>query len=616
VNEEPDREASHTFQVDLRGLVDLLSHHLYSSPRVYLRELLQNAVDAVTARRNLDPTAVPATIRIDVDTTGLRVTDSGIGLTEADVHTFLATIGRSSKREALAGLEAARRDFIGQFGIGLMACFVVADDIEVTTRSAADPLSPPVRWRATSDGSYTVRTLADHEYPVPGTTVRLAPRPGSADWFAPARVVELARHFGSLLPYEILVSRHSDSGSVETVRINETPPVWARDYASPHERWTALADFAEATVGFRPLDVIDLTVELAGVRGVAFILPTATSPADSGRHRIYLKGMLLSEVADGLLPDWAFFARCVIETDSLKPTASREGLYDDETLAAVREALGDRIRDWLTDLAATQPERLDRFMAVHRLGVKALARHDDALMRIMLPWLSFETTDGQVSMSEFVRRHRVVYLAATVDEFRQVAPIAAAQGLGVVNGGYTYDEELIQRLPRVLPGTVVESLAADVVVAHLDLVDPDQELSLADFLGVARARLDALDCDVVLRSFHPVTVPALYLDNREAQHERTRAEAAAQADPLWSEILASVRSGRPRAQLVLNHLNPVLRHIARLPHRELVATAVEALYGQALLMTHRPLRPVDTALLNRAFGELLTWAARYPGPQQ
>src|SRR5215475_10074523 len=93
----------HTFHVDLRGLVDLLSHHLYSSPKVYLRELLQNAVDAVTARRATDPSA-PGRIRLEVDGAGLRVSDTGIGLTEADVHQFLATIGRSSKRDAVAGL--------------------------------------------------------------------------------------------------------------------------------------------------------------------------------------------------------------------------------------------------------------------------------------------------------------------------------------------------------------------------------------------------------------------------------------------------------------------------------------------------------------------------------
>jgi molecular chaperone HtpG len=339
------------------------------------------------------------------------------------------------------------------------------------------------------------------------------------------------------------------------------------------------------------------------------VLPVASNPLERGGHRVYLKGMLLSESASKLLPEWAFFARCVVDSEALRPTASREALYDDETLAAVRDALGDRIRDWLTGLAATEPDRLERFLAVHQLGVKALAVHDDELLRTMLPWLRFETTAGMLSLSELARRHPVVHLARTVEEFRQVAAIASAQGLGLVNGGYTYDAELVEKLPSVAPGTSVIPLAADAVVAHLDAVPADRELALAAFLTGARARLDRLDCDVVLRMFHPVTVPALYLDSRDALHERSRAQAEAEADPLWTEILSNLRSTVPRAQLVLNDLNPVVRTVAALREPDLRGTAVDALYGQALLMTHRPLRTTESALLNRALGDLLTWAA-------
>src|ERR1700760_2756555 len=131
---------AYAFQVDLRGLVDLLSQHLYSSPRVYVRELLQNAVDAVTARRRLEQDA-PTAIRLILDPSGLRIEDPGVGLSEQDAHRFLATIGRSSKRAGLAG---ARQEFLGQFGIGLLACFTVAETIRVVTRSAAVAHAPTV----------------------------------------------------------------------------------------------------------------------------------------------------------------------------------------------------------------------------------------------------------------------------------------------------------------------------------------------------------------------------------------------------------------------------------------------------------------------------------------
>ncbi|MFF3315238.1 HSP90 family protein [Streptomyces sp. NPDC003035] len=593
----PD-QTPHTFQVDLRGLVDLLSHHLYSSPRVYLRELLQNAVDAITARRAEQPDA-PARVLLSVDGGGLRVEDSGIGLTEHDVHSLLATIGRSSKRADAEGIASARAEFLGQFGIGLLACFVVAGEIRVVSRSARTPAAPPVEWTARDDGSYTVRTLPDGARPEPGTTVYLTARPGAGEWLTEAKVLSLAREYGSLLPYEVRVGDEP---------VTDLPAPWDRSYPSPAARRVALAGHCRTLFGFTPLDSIDLDLPLAGIRGVAYVLPSAVSPAQRAGHRVHLKGMLLTERADGLLPDWAFFVRCVLDTDSLRPTASRESLYEDETLAGVRDALGAAVRDWLGSLAAGDPERLEQFLSVHHLGVKSLARHDGEMLRAMLPWLPFETTDGRLSLEEFARRHPVVHYTRTVEEFRQVAAIASAQGIGVVNGGYTYDTELVERLPEVRPGTAVAELDADTVTAHLDSVDPAQELALAPFLAVARAALDALGCDVSLRSFHPLTVPALHLDDRAARHEQARADAEEQADDLWAGILGSLRGSAPRARLVLNHLNPLIRRIGSLDDPQLAGTAVEALYGQALLMAQRPLRPADSALLNRAFAGLLEWA--------
>ncbi|MFD9610907.1 HSP90 family protein [Streptomyces sp. NPDC059083] len=602
---------AHTFQVDLRGLVDLLSHHLYSSPRVYLRELMQNAVDALTARQALTPGA-PATITVRTGET-LTITDTGIGLSEADVHRFLATIGRSSKRTvdgALdgAGLDAARGDFIGQFGIGLLACFVVADEITVLSRSAADPAAPTVEWRGHSDGRYTIRTLPSAALPEPGTTVKLVPRADNAEWTTPQQVISLARHYGGLLRHDVTVV----DARGESHRINAAPP-WEQTHRSPLAKREAYAAYCRELFDFAPLDTIELDLPAAGLRGVAYVQPTAVSPAQRAGHRVHLKGMLLTDQAPELLPEWAFFVRCVVDTTSLRPTASRESLYEDGTLSAVRDALGDRIRDWLTGLAASDPALLHRFIDTHHLAVKALARHDDELLRIVLPWLPFETTDGNVTLEEFARTHRTLLVTRSVEEFRQVAPIASAAGLGVVNGGYTYDRDLVHRLPEIRPGTTVTDLDPTTVTAHLDAVDPRAELRAAAFLSIARETIGVHDCDVVLRDFQPVTAPALLLDNRDARHERTRSSLAADSDGLWADILGSLRAETPRAQLVLNHLNPLVRQALTIGERGLAVTTAEALYGQALLLSRRPLRASESALLNRAFIGLLTHAMHQPG---
>ncbi|MDT0401379.1 HSP90 family protein [Streptomyces edwardsiae] len=595
-----------TFQVDLRGLVDLLSHHLYSSPRVYLRELLQNAVDALTARHTLEPDAPAGSfgIRLYADGARVRVEDDGVGLTEADVHTFLATIGRSSKRaEKIA---EQRADFIGQFGIGLLSCFLVADEIHVLSRSARTPDAPAVEWRGRGDGSYTVRVLPATARPRPGTTVTLTPRSDAGEWTRPGQVHSLARHFGSLLRHPVTF----DDGTGAACVNRETAP-WARTYPTPGARSRALAAYGKEVFGFEPLDTIELDLPAVGLKGIACVLPETVPAGRRHGHRVHVKGMLLSEQAEEILPEWAFFVRCVVDAESLRPTASRESLYEDDTLAAVRDALAERLRAWIARAAASDPGLLHRFLQAHHLAVKSLAVHDDEILRMLLPWLPFETTDGHTTLDEFARTHRTVLVTSSVEEFRQVAAIASAAGLGVVNGGYTYDRELVHRLPEIRPEASVADLDPATLTAHLDPVDRETELAAAAYLAQARDALAVFDCDVALRTFQPASAPALLVDSREARHERTRSQLAREQEGgLWGDILGALRQEAPRAQLILNQLNPLVRTAVAIDEPELARTSAEALYGQAALLSRRPLRPAESSLINRSFLDLLAHALR------
>ncbi|MEE6258536.1 HSP90 family protein [Plantactinospora sonchi] len=586
-----------TFQVDLRGVVDLLSHHLYGSPRVYVRELLQNAADAITARRATDP-AAPAAVRIEPpELTGdgtLRVHDTGIGLTEAQVHELLATIGRSSKRDELG---FARHEFLGQFGIGLLSCFLVADEIQVRTRHADHPT---VLWTGYADGRYRVE-LADAgaQRPEPGTTVTLTPRRGADQWLTGPTVTELAGLFGSLLPIRVHV------GEVETTT---GPPPWSAAVgSSTAERRERLIAYAREVLGFTPFDVVPLSVPEAGLTGVAFVLPAPVNPAARAGHRVYLKRMLLTEGAEGLLPDWAFFARCVVDASELRPTASREALYEDSLLESTREALGDQLRGWLVRLADSNPLRLAEFLRVHHLGVKALALHDDEMLRLVERWWPMETNLGQTTLAEFRDRHGLIRYAASIDEFRQLAAVAAAQDLAVVNAGYTYDSEIIERLPAVDRSVLIERLEPSDLTTRFDALDPGTALALRPFVATAQRALDRLGCEVAVRSYAPASLPALYLVSRSAIFHEQLQSTRERADETWAGVLDAIAASGPpeRPQLVLNHRNPLVRRITALTDPELVGLAVEALYGQALLLGYHPIRPADAALLNSSFLGLL-----------
>lgn len=580
----------HRFQVDLRGVVDLLSHHLYASPRVFVRELLQNGTDAITARRAADPDSPAGRVVIEPLPGGaLRVTDNGIGLTEAEVHTFLASVGRTSKRDDLG---FARQDYLGQFGIGLLSCFMVADAIEVVSRSAKG--GEAVSWTGYADGRYTTGAAEAAEV---GTTVTLRPRAGAEHWLTPATVRELASSYAHLLDVEVTVGGE---------RITEPRAPWEVTYDDPEVRRAALLDYGAKLLGSRPMEVIDLAVPEAGMRGVGFVL---ASPAQVGQggHRVYLKRMLLSEDASKLVPEWAFFVRCVVDTSMLRPTASREALYEDDLLSAVRAGLGEQIRTWLLDLSVNDPDRLAAFLRVHHLGVKALAVRDDEMLKLVDAWLPFETSRGTMPLRVFRRGLSMIRYVETVDEFRSLAAIASAAGTPVVNAGYAYDTEILERLSRVDPEARVRRLDPGELAARLDPLPPAQEAQVAPFLETARAVLRELDCVPLIRQFDPVTMPALYVMSQKARTQDTVRRSIEAVDDLWSDVLSAFDdvTVEHRPELVFNWRHPLIRKITSYPPGAALRHAVEALYGQALLAGHHPLRAVDTAALNRSFLALL-----------
>jgi molecular chaperone HtpG len=610
------------FQVDLHGIVDLLARHLYSGPRVYLRELLQNGVDAITARHALDP-AAPGTVRLRPLPDGsLTVTDSGVGLTLAEAEELLATVGRSSKRDLDLGL--GREEFLGQFGIGLLSAFMVADEIELVSRSARDPQAAAVRWRGHADGSYDLVALPAGEgatVPV-GSTVRLRPRRDMEHWLVGETVIALAAEFGSLLPVDVAVevplAPGSGAGGDVPVyaasadprpghvwrRVTEPALPWARDLPAGAARDRALADYCERTLGFTPLAAIDLAVPLAGVSGVAYVLPAAVPPGGGGSHRVYLKRMLLGTRVEGLLPEWAFFVRCVIDASGLRPTASREQLYTDEVLLATQEALAAGIRDWLLRTLESSTTLARQFVSTHHLAVRSLALTDDTMLDLAARILPFETTDGALTLTEVAEQHGRVVYAATLEEYRRIAPVARAQGMAVVNAGYVYDADLLARYAARSSGEV-RPLGAGDIAQVLNPLSPERELATLDAVRAGDGVLRPLDCELVVRDFEPSGLPAVLLHDREGDHQRDLARTVAEADDLWSDVLAGFAAPAAARQLVLNDRSTVVRELLDAPPGEVFEAGVRSLYVSALLLAGEPLRSREAELMTGSMQVLL-----------
>lgn len=582
------------FHVDLRGIVDLLSQHLYSSPRVYLRELLQNSVDAITSRRMTDATA-PTRIHVipaDVAPDGcLHVIDSGCGLDQSGIHTALATIGGSSKRDELG---FGRESFLGQFGIGLLSCFLVSDEISVTTRRMGDEQT--WHWLGRSDGTYRMgpATATRDE---PGTTVVLRPRSGADRALLSRDVVRtLLEDFADYLPAEITLAARDGDAIVG----GRTFP-WDGTQVGVERRAAGIA-LAERHLGFTPLDLVELSDPQSGVRGMAFVVPFAAGSHRS--HRVYAKHMLVTDREVGILPDWAFFARAVINTDRLSLTASREGLHDDEGLHEAAERLGDQLRRWLLRMAASDPVRMRDFLGVHHLGAKAMAVDDGDMLEIVGTLLPWQTSVGEMTLADFARLSPVIQYVSTTSDFQQVLGIAQSLGLPILNAGYAYDEAILRNWLRHHPENDARVVQPRDLAAQFDELDEGDRRRFQALLEVACEALARSGCAPMVRSFAPSSRHAVFLADRASLHELDRAEIRRSTTGAWGDALESIARPDDRPAFVLNAANPAVRRLSR-ADSELQRVSVEALYAHALVAAQHPLRPFDSALVSRALPALI-----------
>lgn len=513
------------FQVNLSGLVEVLSRNLYSGPKVFIRELLQNGFDAITARQKLDPTC-PAEVCFATD--GVRrlvVTDSGIGLTLQQTKDLLASIGSTSKRDELG---MARAEFIGQFGIGLLSCFMVTQTIVVYSQSATSPAAEVVCWRGSGDGTWEVQTLAPSEIPAdfvgPGTMIVLKSR-GEEPLFARKTIENLIVEYGAHLPVSITVK---DAETTSSLGAQAFP--WELSKLE-QDKWCS------ANFGFHPFDRIPLDFPESGTRGMAFILPEGAHPGQTLKHHVYVHNMLVSKTVTNLVPEWAYFVRVIVDSQHLKPTASRESLFDDELLENLREQIGSGVRAWLAKLAAEDFELFVKFMRTHMVGMKALAVHDAQTRQLVVETIPFETTLGFRTLNEIMSLEQGIIYSRTTDDFRSIAAVAEAQDLLIVNGGYAFDEQLFAQVKLDNPALNVREVKVSEILASLQALDFMEEINYLTFLEHASQALESQKVDVVIRSFQPASMPMLYLPQPGGAGKEIENKAAKQADGAFAGLL-------------------------------------------------------------------------------
>ncbi|MFC9777149.1 HSP90 family protein [Paenibacillus chitinolyticus] len=572
------------FQVNLQGVIDLLSNHLYSDPGVFIRELLQNGIDAVTARKRLGQ-EFEGEVRVEVFSSNtISFSDNGCGLTEKEIEQFLAKIGSSTKRED----QDLADDYIGQFGVGLLSCFVVSEEIVLITRSSNGE-GDSLEWRGKPDGTYSIKKL-ERQVPV-GTTIYLKAKTDYEEYFEFYRLRELLEKYGEFLPTPIILTEDNYE-----LNVNTSIPPWNMDKQEA-------MDFVEETAYSKPMDIISLTSVIGGVKGIASILPYAVSLQDEKKHRVYLKGMLLSDKMSNVLPPWAFFVNGIINTENLRPTASREAFQENDLFFSVRDELGECIKNYLIELSQENQELFKRIVLVHYASIKTMAVEDEELYELFIRHLSFETSFGDLKMAEILENHTHLLVAPTLDEFRQVARVAKAQGLMVINGGYVHDLDLVLNLRNVKDDISVD------VLDILEFANRFKELNVMEkqetrpFLDYSNEILRGFQCRSVVRWFEPADIPVLYNTNQEVNFFKLAEESEKEANPLLAEAVRVIKNelyDQPYARLCYNYNNPIVRKAMESRDLEAQKACIELFYTQALLLGNHPLSSAELSMMNES----------------
>jgi molecular chaperone HtpG len=440
--------------------------------------------------------------------------------------------------------------------------------------------------------------------------VRLRAKQGREEWFEFDRVRDLCERFGGLLPFPIEVREGQ-----KLERINPMPAPWQREYENSQARDAAFLAFGREVLGMEPFDAVPIQTSAGQIEGVAFVLPWTPNLGARGQHRVYVRSMLLSDDSDNLVPDWAFFVKCVLNANALRPNAARDALYEDTSLERAEQEIGATLRAYLIGLAANDPAKLKRLIGLHYFSIKALAVEDDDFFDLFHGWLPFQSNLGRVTLPEFLERQPGSVLYAKDDAlFQQAAQVLGARGQGVINAVYTFDEPLLERFGRANPHLEVKPLEARDLTTDFGVLNADERRSTTLLKRIANEVLLGYGCEAEISKFAPRDLPALYVPF-DAYFVREMRRARDNIGGLWGDVLDDMSASfapqglnAPNAELHLNLETPLVRRLASLPDGPLLRRVIGTLYVQSLLHGHHPLGPGEMKLLSEGMLELIGFA--------
>lgn len=435
-----DRRATHyqtmskqtlSFQAEVKQILHLVTHSLYSNKEIFLRELISNASDACDKLRfealnhaelYEDTPNLEVRVAFDAEAKTITITDNGIGLSESEAVANLGTIAKSGTREFMARLEGDQKkdaNLIGQFGVGFYSGFIVADRITVESRRAGLKPEEGVRWTSEGAGDFEVETITR---PQRGTSVILHLREGEEEFLTGWKLRSIIGKYSDHISLPILMRKEewdSEAGQQkltdEWTPVNKASALWTRaknDITKEQyeEFYKQISYDTEA-----PLAYTHNRVEGRSEYTQLLYIP-AKAPFDlwnrdkRGGVKLYVKRVFIMDDAEALMPVYLRFVKGVIDSADLPLNVSRELLQESRDVKAIREGSTKRVLSMLESLAdsedAAEREKYAKFWKDFGAVLKEGVGEDHANQERLAKLLRFASTqaDEGVSLADYVKR--------------------------------------------------------------------------------------------------------------------------------------------------------------------------------------------------------------------
>jgi molecular chaperone HtpG len=441
----PAARATHGFQAEVKQLLQLMIHSLYSHREIFLRELISNASDACDRLRFAaigDSTLLgddpELGIRIDADSVAgtITITDNGIGMTRDEAIANLGTIARSGTAEffrSMSGDEQKASQLIGQFGVGFYSAFIVAARVEVHSRKAGTPPEAGMRWESGADGEFTVETVTRAQR---GTSVTLHLKEDAREFADPFRLRELIRRYSDHIGFPVRMRKEGEA-SLDYEVVNQARALWTLPRSEiPDEEYRQFYqylahDFTDPLAwSHNKVEGKREYISLLYVPGRA---PFDLWQRDAARGlKLYVRRVFIMDDAEQFLPLYLRFIRGVVDSSDLPLNVSRELLQQEPAVEAIRSGLTKRVLDLLGRLAKDEPEKYATFWKEFGAVLKEGIAQDRPSHAALMPLLRFASTHESgsatlTSLADYVSRmqpgqERIYYVIAESLEAARGSP--------------------------------------------------------------------------------------------------------------------------------------------------------------------------------------------------